>query len=153
MFFYLNFLVFRINFSSNITPPYIIPATIPRIITLVITRSSLNTWPPYTIRYPSPAFDTKNSPDITPTSESPIFTFNEFINVPMFAGITIFVSICHLFALNVFAIFITSLSVFKNPFRFSSIVTTSEIATAITMIAGVPAPTQIMITGPKCNFW
>lgn len=69
------------------------------------------------------------------------------------AGITILVNICHLLALNVFAIFITSLSVFKNPFKFSSIVTTSEIAIAITIIAGVPAPTQIIITGPECNFW
>ena len=34
---------FRINFSSNKTPPYITPATIPRIITLVMTKSSLNT--------------------------------------------------------------------------------------------------------------
>ncbi len=149
---YLNFLLFRINFSNKITHSYITPATIPSIITLAITKSSLNTWPPYTIKYPSPAFDTKNSPDITPTNESPIFTFSEFINVDILAGITILVNICHLLALNVFAIFITSLSVFKNPFKFSSIVTTSEIAIAITIIAGVPAPTQIIITGPKRNF-
>ena len=71
----------------------------------------------------------------------------------MFAGITIFVNICHLFALKVLAIFIKSLSVRKNPFKFSSIVTTNEIETAITIIAGVPAPTHIIITGPKCNFW
>lgn len=41
----------------------------------------------------SPAFDTKNSPDITPTSESPILTLREFINVEIFAGITILVRI------------------------------------------------------------
>lgn len=150
---YLNFLLFNIAFSSNTTIPYIIPATIPKIITLVITRSSLNTCPPYTIRYPSPAFDTKNSPDITPTRESPIFTFKEFINVEMFAGNTILVNICILLALNVFAIFIKSLSVLKNPFKFSNIVTTNDIATAITIIAGVPAPTHIIITGPQCYFW
>ena len=61
----------------------------------------------------SPALDTKNSPDITTTNESPIFTFNEFINVDIFAGITILVNICSLFALNVLAIFIFSSSVFK----------------------------------------
>ena len=100
----------------------------------------------------SPAFDTKNSPDITPTNESPIFTFNEFINVEIFAGITIFVNICNLFALKVFAIFIFSLSVFKKPFNISKIVTIKDIANAITIIAPVPAPTHIIITGPKCYF-
>ena len=132
---------------------YITAATIARIITLVITKSSLNTCPPYTIKYPNPAFDTKNSPEITPTKESPIFTFSEFINVDKLAGITILVSICNLLLLNVFAIFIISLSVFKNPFKFSSTDTTNDIAIAITIIADVPAPTQIIITGPQCYFW
>ena len=129
-----------------------IPATKPNIITLAITKSSLNTWPPYTIKYPNPAFDTKNSPEITPTNDKPIFTFNEFINVDILEGNTILVNILNLVALNVFAIFIISLSVLKNPFKFSKIVTISEIATAITIIAGVPAPTQIIITGPQCYF-
>ena len=99
-----------------------------------------------------PAFDTKNSPDITPTRERPIFTFSEFMNVEIFAGIIIFVNICNLFALNVFAIFIFSLSVFKNPFKISNTVTIKEIANAITIIAEVPAPTHIIITGPECYF-
>ena len=77
-----------------------------------------------------------------------MFTFKEFIKVDKFAGITIFIKICNFEALNVFAILITSLSVFKNPFRFSRIVTINEIATAMTIIAGVPAPTHIMIIGP-----
>ena len=98
----------------------------------------------------SPALDTKNSPDITPTSDKPMFTFKEFINVDIFAGITILVNICSLFALNVLAIFIFSSSVFKNPFNISSIVTIKDIASAITIIAEVPAPTHIIITGPKC---
>lgn len=38
-----------------------------------------------------PALDTRNSPDITPTSESPIFTLREFINVEILAGMTILV--------------------------------------------------------------
>ena len=41
----------------------------------------------------SPAFDTKNSPDITPTNERPILTFSEFINVDKFAGMIIFLKI------------------------------------------------------------
>ena len=47
----------------------------------------------------------------------------------------------------------TSLSVFKKPFTFSKIVTIKEIATAITIIAGVPAPTHIIITGPQSYLW
>lgn len=96
--------------------------------------------------------DTKNSPDITPTRDKPILTFKELINVPIFAGITTLVNICILLLLNVFAIFITSLSVFKNPFNISKIVTTREIAIAITIIAGVPAPTHNIIIGPKSYF-
>ena len=142
-----------IIFSNSSTAAYIIPATIPSIITLVITKSSLNTCPPYTIKYPSPAFDTKNSPDITPTKESPMFTFNEFINVDMFAGIIIFLSTCSFVALNAFAIFIISLSVRKKPFKFSNIVTIRDINIAIVIIAPVPAPTHIIIIGPKCHFW
>ncbi len=97
--------------------------------------------------------DTKNSPEITPTSERPILTFSELIKVERFAGKIILVSICNLEALNVLAILITSLSVFKNPFKFSKIVTIKEIAIAITIIAGVPAPTHIIITGPQSYFW
>lgn len=52
-------------------------ATIANIITPVITKSSWNTCPPYTIKYPKPALDTKNSPVITPTNDNPIFTFKE----------------------------------------------------------------------------
>ena len=96
----------------------------------------------------NPAFDTKNSPDMTPTNDNPIFIFSEFINVDIFAGIIIFVNTCNLLALNVFAIFIFSLSVFINPFNISNIVTINEIDNATTIIAGIPAPTHIIITGP-----
>ena len=81
-------------FSSNNTAKYINPATTPSIITLAITKSNLNTCPPYTIKYPKPALDTKNSPEMTPTKESPILTFKELIKVEILAGITIFVNIC-----------------------------------------------------------
>ena len=59
----------------------------------------------------------------------------------------------YIFGLGTFAgtlaIFIFSLSVLINPFKISSIVTINDIASAITMIAEVPAPTHIIITGPK----
>ena len=82
----------------------------------------------------------------------PYDIIERFINlkkVDLLAGIIILVSICNLFALNVLAIFINSLSVLLNPFNISSIVTINEIISAITIIAGIPAPTQIIITGPK----
>ena len=41
----------------------------------------------------------------------------------------------------------------KKPFKISNMVTTKDIAIAIVIIADVPAPTHIIITGPKCNFW
>ena len=124
----------------------------PSTITLVITKSSLNTCPPYTIRYPRPAFETRNSPEITPTKERPIFTLRAFINVEIFDGNTIFEKICHLFALNVFAIFIRFLSVLEKPFNISKMVTPREIASAIVIIAGVPAPTHTIIIGPNATF-
>ena len=81
-----------------------------------------------------------------------MLTFSVLNNVEMFAGITTFVSIWNLFALKVWAILIFSLSVFINPFNMSSIVTISDIASAITIIAGIPAPTHIIITGPNATF-
>ena len=122
------------------------------IITLVITKSNWNTCPPYTIKYPSPAFDTRNSPDITPTKDKPKLIFNELINVVIFAGITILVNNCILFAPNVFAILIFSLSVLTKPFEISRIVTINDIAIPIVIIAKVPAPTQIIIIGPSATF-
>ena len=54
--------------------------------------------------------------------------------------------------MNVLAILIFSGSVFINPFNIPSIVTTREIASAITIIELVPAPTQIIIIGPRATF-
>ena len=45
---------------------YSMLVSIPRIITPVITRLVLNTCDPYIIKYPSPFFDTRSSPMITP---------------------------------------------------------------------------------------
>ena len=47
---YPNFFVFKIIFSSRTTASYIIAATAASITTLAITKSSWNTWPPYTIK-------------------------------------------------------------------------------------------------------
>ncbi len=89
---------------------------------------------------------------MTPTKESPILTFKELIKVPILAGMTILVRSPRFVQLNVFAILMSSLSVLLNPLKISKIVTTREIAIAITMIAGVPAPTHKMIIGPKGYF-
>ena len=43
-----------------------------------ITRFKLNTCVPYIIRYPIPALDVRNSPDITPIKHIDIFIFKEF---------------------------------------------------------------------------
>lgn len=56
----------------------------------------------------SPAFETKNSPVITPTKDKPIFIFSEFINVDTLAGIIILVKSCNLEQLKLFAILIFS---------------------------------------------
>lgn len=50
------------------------------------------------------------------------------------------------------AIFIFSLSVFKKPCNISKIVTIKDIAKAMTIIAFVPDPTQIIIIGPNATF-
>lgn len=85
---------------------------------------------------------------ITPTKDNPIFTFKELKKVEILAGITILVRICNLLALNVLAILINSLSVFKKPFSISNTVTIKEMAIPIVTIAPIPAPTQMIITGP-----
>ena len=47
---------------------------------------------------------------------------------------------------------INSLSVFKKPFKISNTVTIKEIASPIVTIAPIPAPTQIIMTGPSATF-
>ena len=69
----------------------------------------------------------------------------------MLEGKTILLKICHLFALKVFAILIKFLSVDIKPFNISRIVTIIEIASAITIIADVPAPAQTIIIGPSAT--
>lgn len=78
--------------------------------------------------------------------------FKEFIKVEILAGITTLVNSCNLVAPNVLAILIFSLSVFMKPCKMSRIVTIREIARAMTIIAEVPEPTQIIIIGPRATF-
>jgi len=88
---YFHITIFR---SIHDTNWYMRAARIARMITLVITRSSLNTCPPYIIRYPSPALDTRNSPTITPTQARPTFIFIAETMVDMLAGSITFCRIC-----------------------------------------------------------
>lgn len=64
-----------------------------RMKTPIITRSNLNTCPPYITRYPIPPRETKNSPTITPTQDRPILIFKRDIILAKLAGRTSLVSI------------------------------------------------------------
>ena len=62
---------------------------IPKITTPVITRLILKTWEPYMIKYPSPLFDTNNSPIMTPIRDIEILIFKPLFFWHYFA--TVFV--------------------------------------------------------------
>ena len=104
------------------------------------------------MRYPSPALLTRNSPAITPTSDRPMFTFSELNSVPKFAGNTTLHSTCRRVAPNVAAILRYSGSVRRKPASISSTVTIRLMASAMKMMARVPAPAMMMITGPSAIF-
>ena len=89
---------------------------------------------------------------MTPTSDRPMLIFRELKRVVRLEGKTIFCKICIRLAPKVRAILIFSGSVARKPLSISSTVTISEMARAMTMMAWVPAPTQMMITGPKAIF-
>ena len=120
--------------------------------TLAMTRSILKTWPPYTIKYPSPARETRNSPAMTPTSDRPMLTFSESNRVGTLYGSTILQKIWLWVAPKVRAMRMAPGSVSRKPLSISSTVTTSEIAIAIKTMARVPAPARMMITGPRAIF-
>ena len=65
---------------------YIIKASNASTNTPIITKSILNTWPPYTTKYPIPNLDTKNSPTMTPTHVKPMFILNILIKFLMLLG-------------------------------------------------------------------
>lgn len=96
--------------------------------------------------------ETRNSPAMTPTSDNPMLIFSELNSVAMLDGSTIFTNIWNRFAPKVRAICIRSRSVPRKPLSISSTVTIIEMASAMTIIAFIPAPTQIIITGPSAIF-
>lgn len=89
---------FTRNFSARATRAYIPAANTHRIAVAAMTRSSLKTWPPYTIRYPKPAFDTMYSPIMEPIQAMPTHIFSIPINCGIAEGMTSFVKICSLLA-------------------------------------------------------
>ena len=118
----------------------------------VITKFKLNTCVPYIIKYPIPAFDVRNSPDITPIKHIDIFILSVFKIVILFDGIINFVNICIFVALNVFRSFIFELSVFRKPLYIFCIDTIKDINIAIVIILLVFAPSHIIINGPNATF-
>ena len=60
----------------------------PKITRLVITKSILNTCDPYIIKYPSPFFDTRSSPMITPIRLIEMLILQAFIRVIILLGKT-----------------------------------------------------------------
>ena len=54
----------------------------------LITKLKLNTCEPYSIKYPIPFFDTKNSPIITPIKDIRILSFNVEKILSILDGIT-----------------------------------------------------------------
>ena len=77
-----------------------------RRIIPVITRLRLNICDPYIIKYPIPAFDTRNSPVITPTNISDMLTLHVLIIVLKLLGRINFINICFLVAFRLFRNFI-----------------------------------------------
>lgn len=80
----------------------------------VITRFRLNTCEPYIIRYPTPAFDTRNSPMITPMNVRLMFILNVFMMFSLLLGKTSFLNIWLFVALKLWSNLILFLSVFMK---------------------------------------
>lgn len=117
----------------------------------LITKFKLNTCVPYIIKYPNPAFDTKNSPITTPIKDMEIFNFKEETIVCKLAGITSLSNICFLVAPNDFSNLILLASIFKKPLYIVIILTIKLINKAMTIIDLTFAPIQIIKIGPKAT--
>ena len=115
----------------------------------VITKSRRKTCDPYTSKYPRPSLDTRYSPMMEPIHAIPTFILSVAISVGTFAGATSLVKICHLLARMERNSKIFPLSVSKKPFSMVMVVITTEISTAMVIIAVFPVPAQIIITGPS----
>ena len=103
----------------------------------LITKSKSNTCDPYSIKYPIPDFEVKNSPVIVPIKHIDIFILKVLLIVFLLLGITREVRMSFLLALNVFKSFIFILSVFLNPLYIASILTIIDIKTLIVIILDV----------------
>lgn len=99
--------------------------------TLSMTRSMRKTWPPYIIRYPSPARDEMNSPTMTPTSVRLMLTFTEAMMVGTLAGIMTLVSIWALVAPKVLSSLMRLGSTSRNPVYTIIMVTMTDMDRAI----------------------
>ena len=88
---------------------------------------------------------------MTPTQDSPTFTFRELTMVPKLAGSTTLVNTCHLLAPSVCKSLIFSISVAINPLSTSKMLTMREIASVMMMMALGPAPTQTIKIGPRAT--
>ena len=117
-----------------------------------MTSPILNTCDPYIIKYPIPAFDTINSPTITPTQLIPILILIKFIKFPIFDGITSLNKIWNLFAPKLFNKRIFSKSTFLKYWYADKIVNTKDIDTATHTIPFTPVPTQIIMIGARAVF-
>ena len=137
------------NFSKSATSAYIIAASTQRINTALITKSSLNTWPPYTIRYPIPALETMYSPIIEPIQAIPTLIFNMEMKLGKEEGMTSFVKICNFDAPMDFKRRSLFSSVVINPFNIFRIATIKPMSMVINTIALLPVPHHIMISGPR----
>lgn len=122
------------------------------IIIPLITRVRLNTCVPYRIRYPIPAWLTRNSPMITPIRDIDIFSFMLDRIVSLFDGSIRYSSVCRFVAWNVLNIFILYSSVFISPLYIVIRVTIVFISKLITIIDLVFAPNHIISSGPRDTF-
>ena len=117
----------------------------------VITKFKLNICEPYSIKYPMPALDVKNSPIITPIKHIEILIFKVFKIIFLFSGITTFINVLIFDALKVLNNFIFNLSVFSKPLYIVCMLTIIEISMAIVIIPLVLAPIHIIIIGPNAT--
>ena len=93
--------------------------------------------------------DTRNSPTITPTHARPTFIFIADTIVEMLAGSITFCSIWNFVAPKVRSSLILSGSTSLKPLCTPMVVTTSEIISAMAMMAWGPAPIHTRIIGPR----
>ena len=120
-----------------------------RMTVAAITRSSLNTCPPYTMRYPSPARETMYSPMMEPIQLMPTATLSMETKAGREDGRTSFTRICALFA----PIDRRSSTLPSSAERKAESMCRMTRMTVTRMVmktmARLPVPHQMMMSGPK----